>query len=464
MDRGEATQLLARPVWRDPRIHLLDDLWLLTIFAVLFATAIPWLVSGLVIDYLAAAAGVLALGAVHVALAALAGRSAPAGRWRPRLLSMLHGLGTLAIAYIWQHVGGLQNPLFLAVFALPIVGAIFLSRWHPYLVATLAAVAVALVAAIEAPELRWYAPGMDVLAASLERLLGPGSMAPPLPFAGFYAPSDYYLVLLEVFVILMFACAVAAEYLGTIFERLHVQVGAALIEAERGEQLWSGVLERLPLPAFVVDADTCETLFASTAALARFEAPDASLTGRSLLEGLRFSYPELVHELISGAGGIARPCMLRLNGRLLATEVHVQHLAQKGRRLALVIVQDMTEDFCMKAALDVAEHAAIVVDADGRVLAWNKPATALLPEAQVNADITQLLPEIAPHTRWWEAGLSGRRKMHVTIAQRVYQLTCSSVPVPGEDERLYVAAFVPAAQMAAEQQEDNTFSARVLRP
>jgi hypothetical protein len=350
------------------------------------------------------------------------------------------------------------------VFALPILGAIFLSRWHPYLMATLAATAVALVAAIEAPELRWYAPGTAVLVAGLERLLGSGSTAPPLPFAGFYAPADYYLVLLEVFVILMFACAVAAEYLATVFERLHVQVGAALIEAERGEQLWSGVLERLPLPAFVVDTDTCEVLFASSAALGRFEAADVRLTGRSLLEGLHFSYPELVHELVSGAGGIARPCMLRLNGQLLATEVYVQHLAQKGRRLALVIVQDMTEDFCMKAALDVAEHATIVVDAEGRVLAWNKPATALLPEAQVNAEITRLLPELAPQTRWWDAGLSGRRKMHVTIAQRVYQLTCSSVALPGEDERLYVAAFVPAAQLAAEEQEGNTLSVRVGRP
>ena len=464
MDRTDATQLLSRPVWRDPRVHLLDDLWLLTIFAVLFATAIPWLVSGLVIDLLAAAAGVLVLGAVHVALAALAGSSVAAGRWRPRMLTALHVLGTLAIAYVWQHVGGLQNPLFLAVFALPIVAAIFLSRWHPYLVAALSTIAVALVAAIEAPELRWYAPGTEALAAGLERLLGTGSTAPPLPFAGFYAPSDYYLVLLEVFVILMFACAVAAEYLGTVFERLHVQVGAALLEAERGEQLWSAVLERLPLPAFVVDADTCEILFASTTALERFETQEGALTGRGLLDGLRFSYPELVHELISGSGGVAQPCMLRLDGRLLATEVHVQHLAQKGRRLALVIVEDSTEAFCMKAALDVAEHAAIVVDAEGRVLAWNKPATALVPEAQVNADISHLLPEVAPHTRWWEAGLSGRRKMHVTIAQRVYQLSCSTVALPGEDERLYVAAFVPAAQVAAEQQEDTVLSARVRRP
>src|SRR5690349_13645310 len=150
MSDNNTTQLMLRPVWRDPRIHLLDDLWLLTVFAVLFATAVPWLVSGLAIDFIAAAAGVVVLGAIHVALTVLASGSAPRSSRRPRVLTALHVLGILAIAYIWQHAGGLQNPLFLAVFILPIVGSIFLSRWHPYFMVAIAAVAVTLLAAIEA--------------------------------------------------------------------------------------------------------------------------------------------------------------------------------------------------------------------------------------------------------------------------------------------------------------------------
>jgi len=459
MSDRDATQLLARPVWRDPRLHLLDDLWLLTIFAVLFATALPWLVSGLAIDLIAAAGALVVLGAIHVALAALAGRGPGQSARRPRLLSALHVVGVLAMAYVWQHAGGLQNPLFLAVFALPIVGSIFLSRWHPYFVAALAVMVVALIAVIEAPELRWYAPGVDAVVDWGEKLLGRGNAGGGgQPFAGFYAPSDYYLVLLEVFAILMLACAVAAEYLGTVFERLHGQVAGALIEAERGEQLSAAVLEQLPLPAFVVDADTCEISFASGAALARFAPHDGRLIGRGLFEVLRFSYPELVHELISGAGGIARPSMVRVAGRLLATDVRVQHLAQKGRRLALVTVQDMTDSLCIKAALDVAEHAAIVLDTEGRVLAWNKPATALFPQAQLDTEISYLLPRAPAEGRWWDPGLSGRRKAHVTVMQHVYQLTCCAVPLPGEDERLYIVAFVPAAQVATADQDSTAFT------
>jgi len=171
-----------------------------------------------------------------------------------------------------------------------------------------------------------------------------------------------------------------------------------------------------------------------------------------------------VHELVGGTGGVAKPCILRFGGRLVVTEARVQHLAQKGRRLALVILEDVTESFCVKAALDVAEHAAIVVDAQGRVRAWNKPATALFPDVAIDTEVGRLLPAGEPGTRWWDPGLGGRRKAHVTVMQRVYQLTCSAVALPGEDERLYVVAFVPAALVAAADQEDATFTTLVRRP
>jgi PAS domain-containing protein len=463
MKDGNATQLLPALLWHDPRIHLLDDTWLVTIFAILFATAVPWLVSGLAIDFIAVAAGLLALGAIHVAFAAMSSRSAP---HRPRgagTLATLHALGVIAIGFIWQHAGGLQNPLFLTVFALPVIGSIFLSRWQPYFMAALAVIVVALVAAIQAPELRWYAPGLNATVDWVQALLGRGTRG-GLPFAGFYAPSEYFVVLLEVFVIMLFACAVAAEYLGTIFERLHVQVGAARAEAERGQQLWSALLERLPLPAFLIDAGTSEVICASAPALVKFGATGDSVVGRDLFETVRFSYPEVVQELIGGPGGVAKLCMIHLGDELLAAEVGVQHVAQKGRRFAVVAINDVTEAFCVRAALDVAEHAALVINPEGRVLAFNKPARALFSGTEIGADLSRLLPASDQGTRWWDPGLSGRRKMHLTIAQRVYQVTSSAVVLPGEEARLCVVAFLPVAQVAAADQSSTGLSSQVQRP
>jgi PAS domain-containing protein len=462
MNDGNATQLLNPLVWRDPRVHLLDDTWLLTIFAVLFATALPWLGSGLAIDFIATAFGLITLGAIHVALAVLAGR-ADTGHRRGRSLVALHALGIIAIAYVWQHVGGLQNPLFLAVFVLPVIGSIFLSRWQPYVMAALATIVVALFAAIDAPELRWYAPGLNAAAHTLESMLGRGSISAGSPFAGFYAPSEYFVVLLEVFAIVLFACAIAADYLGTVFERLHDHVAGARSEAQRGQQLWLSLLEQLPLPAFLVDANTCETCLANAAALAKFDPAQAGFLGRNFVQALPFSYPEVVQELVSGAGGVAHACMIRVGDKLLATELRVQHLAYSGRRLALVIVTDATEAFCVRAALDAAEHAAVVVNAQGRVLAYNRPATALFPAAQVDLDVAGLLPQPEREARWWAPGFSGRRKMHLTIAHRAYLLTSSAVALPGEDERLYVLAFVPAAQAATADQSGSTVLTPVVK-
>jgi PAS domain-containing protein len=221
-------------------------------------------------------------------------------------------------------------------------------------------------------------------------------------------------------------------------------------------------MEQLPLPAFLLDASTGEVICASAPALAKFGGDEAGLVGRNFFEALRFSYPELVQELVSGAGGVARLCTIRLSGRLRASEVRVRHLAQRGRRFALVVVSDTTEALCVKAALDVAEHAALVLDSEGRVLAFNKPAAVLFPAAQIDAEIARLLPPPEPQARWWDPGLSGRRKMHMTIMQRVYQITSSSVVLPGEDERLYVVAFLPAA-LAAAADQTGTFPALAQR-
>ncbi|KAJ8137274.1 hypothetical protein OY671_009513, partial [Metschnikowia pulcherrima] len=143
--------------------------------------------------------------------------------------------GVVSVAFIWQHVGGSQNPMFLTVFALPVVGAIFSSRWHPYLIATIAVIAVGVVALSQAPELRWYASGLMGTDKWLTWLFGNQSAVPQPSFSGFFAPSNYSIVSLEVFTISLFACAVAAEYVGTIFERSNAHIVMARNEAERGQ-------------------------------------------------------------------------------------------------------------------------------------------------------------------------------------------------------------------------------------
>ena len=448
MSTVDSTQLLPVPVWEDPRTHLLDDIWLLTIFASLLAIALPWLASSLEVSLTGVFWGLLALGAIHMAFTAIATPSRVVTAWRQRTLCGLHLAGIVIIGIIWRYAGGAQNPAFLAVFALPILGAIFLSRWQPYLAGAVAVLAVTSVALEAAPELRWYVSGLNAAGAWLASRFGPAH-ATLAPFPGFYAPAGYFLVLLEVFTVLVFACAVAAEYLGTVFERLHAHISVARAEAERSQELWASLIERLPVPAALIDGQSQQIVCASERLAAAYGAEHASLAGRSLFDVLSFSYPEIVQELITGVGGTSRGSVIRSEGRLHVANIRVQHVAQRGQRFALVLIEEATEDTAVRAALDAAEHAAVVIDAHGRVLAFNRPAMGLFSGIAIGADAGALLAQPDGTERWWEPGLAGKRKMHARILPRIYQVTSSAVALPGEDERLYVVAFAPVARAVA---------------
>lgn len=444
----EATQVLPAPVWEDPRAHLLDDIWLLTIFAILLGVSVPWFATSFDIEVGAALLGLLTLAGIHVAFTALAAPRRTPSPWRKRALSVLHAIGVLVVGFVWQHTGGLQNPLYLLVFALPVVGAIFLSRWQPYLMAIIAILVVTAVALIQAPELRWYASGLNTAGAWLATVFGgQGGTAIP-PFAGFYAPSAYFIVLLETFAILLLSCAFAAEYLGTVFDRLYSQVAVARAEAERGQELWATLIENLPVPALLVDANTSQVLCASESAT--HFCGDTTALDRSLFETIKFSYPDIVEDLISGPGGTLHGIVIHLGEELRVADVRVQHVAHRGRRFALLLIEDTTESFGIRTALDAAEHAAIVVDSRGMIVAFNKPALGLFPAVRIGADANRLLSQPTANARWWEPGLSGRRKMHMRIAPRIYQVTSSAVTLPGEEDRIFVVAFLPVVRADAD--------------
>ncbi len=439
------TQVMSRPLHDNARFQLLNDIWLLTIVAVIVATGIPWFASDFQVHFAGASAGLLGLGAVHVAQTLLGGPRRQHTVWHMRLMTALEIAGVALVGLIWDHVGALQNPLFLTIFALPIIGAIFLSRWHPYLLAVVSIITVVVVSLHEAPELRWYASGLVGNNSWLSTFLGHDAVATDPSFSGFSAPLNYLIVLLEVFCISIIACAVASEYVGIIFTRLNANSATARSEAERGEELWASLIDHLPLPALLIDPTTVNVIAASHAAAAYLRPANGVLEGRALFEMLKLSYPEVVQELIAGADGEVTPAVLRIGDDLRLIRIKVLHMMHKERRLALLTIEDSTENFCLRSALDTSEYASVVVDSTGRVLAFNKLAVGLLGRVEVGMDAAQLLPQTEQGLRWWEPGLTGRRKMHTQIGSRIYQLTASSTPLPGDEASLFAVSFLPVA-------------------
>jgi hypothetical protein len=450
MSKGEQTQVLSRPTWADPRVHLLDDVWLLTIVAILVATAVPWFFNEFEIQLGGASLCLLLLGAIHVAFTSIALPTRAHTRWRRRGLAALHLVGVVALGFVWLYTGGVQNPLFLCIFVLPVIGAIFVTEWQPYVTATVAVIVVTAVALGQVPELRWYAGGLGGAGNWLAWLFSEQSSVALMPFSGFYAPARYFVVLLEVFAIVLFACAVAAEYLGTILERLYALVSLARAEAEGGQELWTGLIEQLPVPAFLVDVDTLQVVCVSQLATRSLSDDAEPISGRNLFDAVRFSYPEIVQELIRGADGVTNNAVIRVGEEFLVAQVLVRHVAQLGHRLALVLIEDTTEAFCIKSALDTAEHAALVINARGIVCAFNKPASWLFAGMAAGIEAAGLLPHgAASNPQWWDPGVAGRRKMHIEISPWVYQVTSSAVALPAEEERLYIVAFLPVGKAEA---------------
>jgi PAS domain-containing protein len=433
---------------RKTQIRVLDDVWLLTLFALLLTTGVPWFVSGFDIAFGPVLLGALGLGALHVALAFLGESTTFTGAWRVPMLTALHAAGVVTMGIVWHNSGGLQNPAALTAFVLPVIGACFISRWQPYFTAGLAIVVVALAALIEAPELRWHASGLGAAAMSLLADAKPSAA----PFPGFYAPSGYYVTLLQGFIVVTLVTAAAADYLGTLFERQRAHTELARERAQSGRELWTSLVEHLPVPTLLVEVDTLRVLRLSESAapllLPREE--DAKAIGRNVLDTIRFSYPEAVRSLIRGDAGPARPCTLRVGDDLHIANVSVRHLGYEGRALALLTVEDVTDAFCTRAALDKAEEAVLIVDSKTRVITFNKHARALFPDADVGIEAARLLSHPGQSALpWWDPGLRGRRKRLVEIDARIYQMTSSTVPLAGEEESFFVLGFVPVVGAAS---------------
>jgi hypothetical protein len=176
--------------------------------------------------------------------------------------------------------------------------------------------------------------------------------------------------------------------------------------------------------------------------------------GEHLLERLCLAYPEVVEALIAGEGSVARPCPYRVADQQRIAEIRVQRLTLEGRGHAIVIVEDITESFCLNAALDAADYAALIIDSQGRVRSSNKPALGLFVGVTPGASILGELNDLGPRPRWWEPGLGDRRKALVEISRRTYQVTSSTVELPGEQEGLCVLAFRPVATPSASDSAD----------
>lgn len=198
----------------------LGAVWLFTFAATLVAVAVPWYLRALEVD-LTPVAWSLFAGAL---VCAVAGTVAERRRRRGLLAVAVvgHSFGIVWLAFVWHLAGGLSNPVFAVVFALPVVGGGWLlAGWRRHATAALAVASPVTLAWMESSDLRWFALQSGLPVKWLADLLP--ELPPSQPFPGLEAPPGYVFTLVAVLTVLLAALAWLSGQLADAAARLERQ-------------------------------------------------------------------------------------------------------------------------------------------------------------------------------------------------------------------------------------------------
>ena len=419
------------------RKRVFDDVWMLTLFAIFLALAAPWFLRLLNVDLAPLAWSLFGLGVLQV-IGAVAGDQMTTGRRLLVVTLFLQLTGIAFLAVVWYLAGGLQNPMFLLVFVLPVVaGSIALPGWLSMVSVLFTLVTVGIVALLEVPELRWQLTQTGV---PVERLMAhlPVPASVPGPFPTLNTPAAYLYVALALFAILLLAIAMMMEAVNVLVVRLYRRLAASAAALGIERRLSIRMLEASPFPAARVYRDTLGIEHANRRFLDSFGLRPESLGDKSLLELVDFSYPDMVEDLIRGAGGELPATAYRIGSQTRVGRIFVDAAEGGGPRVAHLSVQDISDQYYLTLAFTAADEAVFVVGADELVRYANSPAQALFAELAVGAEASRVLERPELPNGWWVPGMRRGIERELVIAGTSYRANCLTAAIPGEREKVTI--------------------------
>lgn len=425
------------------RKRVLDAVWLLTLFVVLLAVAVPWYLRILEIDLAPVAWGTFAFAGLYVAGARLAERL-ESRRAMLAAVTAAQLSGVVFLAVFWHLAGGLQNPMLLLAFVLPVAAVgIMLASWQPYLSALVAVVAVAAVAFAQSPDLRWYVVQVGLPVEGLVGLLPerPPGAAEPFPSLG--APPSYLALLLALFSLLIVTAAVVSESLAAVVLRLYGRLQRTAAAREEAESLAEAVLRASPLPAALVYADTGQVLSVSENFEERLLLTSGEAPGRDFLEVAGFSYPEVIAERLREEGGEVPFATYRVGAETRVARVRISRLHHGEERYAHVSLEDVSDLSYLRAAVDALDEPLLLLGVGGRVVYLNRSARGLFAGAEVGDDAAAALEDGDLPAGWWDLGPRDRQERALALAGRPWRARCVAAHIPGERQRLTAIALRP---------------------
>jgi PAS domain-containing protein len=434
------------------RKRLLDEVTVWIVVGVSVAVAGSWFLRGLPIDIGLAARAAFGFTLLYIIAATLADRL-----HRPRALVaallLLQGSGIAFLGLFWHLAGGLQNPMFLLAFALPVIASgIVLWRWQALVAALLSITTVAFVALVESAELRWY---LFQLGTPIDRFLRwlPVVSGRLEPLPGFTPRPSYLIVVLVVFVVLQLLCALLTEFLGQTLRRWHGRLASVAADANGAANgLFPAALKAAPTPAVLVLPDNGQILLASDGFVKRMLLHGENLAGKALFDLIRFVEPDRVRSLLQAGGGDLPFCLYHIGPEARVARLHVYAFRCHGSTYAYVSFGDQTDLFYLHTAFQTIDEPMLVLGADDRLRYANRAAEELFGELYFGMDVQAALNGAGLPERWWMAPLSPGRTRRLRIGTAVYDVSCAGTQASKDAEAMSILRLSPVAvETAADQ-------------
>ena len=420
------------------RKRLFDDVWLLTLFVIFLAIAIPWFLRILDVELGPLAWSLFGFGLMHLLGTIFADR-ADNRRHLVLMIGAVQGIGIIFLGYVWHLAGGLQNPTFLLAFGLPVIaGGLVLVGWQSYATAFLAMATVSSVALIEAPELRWYLLEMGLPLGPIIRHLPHAETGATQASSTLIAPASYLFVLLELFGAFMLALALLTESLNALLRRLYVRLGRSMAATNEAEMSALDALESSPYPALWVSPDSFVIERASANFLQHFGLAPEAASNANLFDLVAFSYADVVEGLITGSGGEYPLAIYRIGSETRVAHVRVRPIRYDGRSLAYVTFEDLSNGYLLRAVFDAAEDGLVIVGPAGTITHYNPVAARLLPALQIGGAAMSALDRPEFPKGWWELEMRRRMTSYIELDGKRFRVQCVAHEIPGEADKFTI--------------------------
>lgn len=419
---------------------VVDAVWLASLLLLLLAIALPWYHGLLELDLAPVTWVLLGYGAAHLVVTLAADRLRDR-RWLLRCAFLLQIAAVLMLGVIWCLLGGVQTPMLLLAFVLPVVASGMLAlRWWPYVLAAFAIVVAWSAAVLTSPGLRWY---LARLAPSLEWLTSMPAVTVHGAFPSLELEPAFVLVMLELFAVLALAAAVTTDSLAGMQHRLAARLDSSGAAVREARSLAQQMVRASTRPAALVDQSTHRVVEASESLMRQFLLDPSELPDRTLSEMLGMPYPEALHAAIARGGEVPH-AVCRIGGETRLVGISAYPVEHAGVRYSHVSLTDVSHVHHLEGGLDIVELPCVMLDANRRILHLNRAARTVFGDVPRGHPASPALEPSGAPARWWDPGPRRSHRREIRIGETAYRADLAVGDLPAQTGGLVVITLQPS--------------------